>query len=180
MPEGGYRLFYTAVGPAKPYARCQGYISARVPTTAYSSIQSPAFASRGSADRPTVICSAVSDDLLHWKHEDGIRLAGFDGVGGPRYLKMPDGLWRISCFASECVEDRRQSIVSAASSDGLIDPASLRHTRRTDSFGSGLAASSRAAATTAKNWMRYTRKNMSLVEIEDGQYRMCYAACERC
>ena len=26
VPTGGYRLFYTAVGPAKPYAMCQGYI----------------------------------------------------------------------------------------------------------------------------------------------------------
>ena len=58
------------------------------------------FESRGSADRRTVICSAVSDDLIRWRHEDGIRLEGFGGVGGPRFLSLPDGRGRLYCFAS--------------------------------------------------------------------------------
>lgn len=151
LPSGGYRLFYTAVGPAKPYATCQGYILsafsddglefdpepdirlAPQPAVPHMSLRVLAptvvrnadsgwrmyFESRGSADRATVICSAISDDLLHWEHEDGIRLAGFEGVGGPRYLAMPNGGGRIYCFASERSGDRRQSIVSATTSDGL-------------------------------------------------------------
>ena len=45
-PSGDFRLFYTAVGPAKPYPACQGYI-----------------------------LSAVSDDGLVFRKERGIRLA---------------------------------------------------------------------------------------------------------
>src|SRR5205823_2626549 len=40
------------------------------------------FEARGPASRPTVICSAVSSDMLHWELEEGIRLQGYDGVGG--------------------------------------------------------------------------------------------------
>lgn len=46
IPSGKFRLFYTAVGPAKPYATCQGYI-----------------------------LSAMSDDGLVFRTEPGIRLA---------------------------------------------------------------------------------------------------------
>lgn len=84
------------------------------------------FESRGDASRPTVICSAVSTDMLHWELEDGIRLEGFQGVGGPRHLFLPDGRSRLYCFASEKEsagtgnEERiRQSVVSAISNDGL-------------------------------------------------------------
>ena len=153
VPDGGYRLFYTAIGPAKPYATCQGYILsafsndgmqfdpepgirvAPQPAAPYMSLRVLAptvarcsdgrwrmyFESRGSADRPTVICSAVSDDMLHWTHEDGIRLQGYDGVGGPRFLSLPDDRGRIYCSASDAFnhEDRRKGIVSAVSSDGL-------------------------------------------------------------
>ncbi|NKB69688.1 MAG: hypothetical protein GKR89_21675 [Candidatus Latescibacteria bacterium] len=45
-PEGGFRLFYTAVGPGKPFPRCQGYL-----------------------------LSAVSEDGLVFTEEPGIRLA---------------------------------------------------------------------------------------------------------
>ena len=37
---------------------------------------------RGTSDRPTVITSAVSGDLLGWQHEPGVRLAIPDGLGG--------------------------------------------------------------------------------------------------
>jgi hypothetical protein len=203
----------------------------------------------------------VSDDLVHWKHEDGIRLAGFDGVGGPRYLVVPDGHGRIYCFASEGVEDRRQSVVSATSSDGLnfeFEPGYRLRDRQAEHDAAGITAAeviapqgkdgrwtmffsawqdvpaeteaplhpSRdldaantgrsedfAAASIASdmagyrsriytahsrdglNWKRagcviegggynseeldaVHSEDMSLVEIEDGQYRMYYAACD--
>ena len=90
VPEGGYRIFYTAIGPAKPYATCQGYILIQTQQT------------RGSARTLP--------------------------------LRRSRRIWQD------------------------IDPGSIRHTPATDSIGSGLAASSRVAATTAKNWMQYTRK----------------------
>jgi hypothetical protein len=153
VPDGGYRMFYTGIGPGKPYATCQGYLLsafsrdglqfnsepgirvAPQPAVPHMALRvlAPAvarcadgrwrmyFESRGSADRPTVICSAVSNDMLHWTHEDGIRLEGFDGVGGPRFRSLPGRRGRIYCFASDDVshEERHQSIISAVSSDGL-------------------------------------------------------------
>lgn len=73
------------------------------------------FESRGTADRPTVICSAISGDLLDWRHEEGIRFEAFDGVGGPRYVKMPNGGGRLYCFS----KGQRQGVISATTSDGL-------------------------------------------------------------
>jgi hypothetical protein len=103
------------------------------------------FESRGSADRPTVICSAVSDDLLHWTHENEIRLQGHDGVGGPRYLRLPDGRERIYCFASERFSDAEwhQSIISAVSSDGLnfaFEPGYRQRDKRTEHDTAGITA----------------------------------------
>ena len=45
-PSGGFRLFYTAVGPGRPFRDCQGYI-----------------------------LSAVSDDGLTFHKEPGIRVS---------------------------------------------------------------------------------------------------------
>ena len=158
IPTGGFRLFYTAVGPGKPFLACQGYILSAVsndglvfhtepgirlaPQTdlAHSSLRVIAptlteyadrrwrmyFEARGPAAQPTVICSAVSSDLLNWVHEDGIRLQTPGGVGGPRYLPMPDGCGRLYCFGSEFGPEgpaggkrRSQSVRSAITSDGL-------------------------------------------------------------
>ena len=150
--SGGFRLFYTAVGPARPYPYCQGYILSAIsddgllfhkepgirlaprPELTHMSLRILApsitqcdngqwrmyFESRGRANEPTVICSTVSSDMLNWEHEDGIRLKGFDGLGGPRYLRLADGRGRLYCFATESVsgEPRCQS-VSAITSDGL-------------------------------------------------------------
>ena len=159
---GGYRLFYTAIGPGKPFAACQGYILSafsrdglqfelepgiRVspdPTVPHRALRVLAptivkcsdthvkcsdtqwrmyFESRGVAERPTVICSAVSADMLHWTHEEGIRIESVDGmsVGGPRFLLLPDGRGRIYCFVSDALrnENSGQSIMSAVCSDGL-------------------------------------------------------------
>lgn len=155
---GGYRLFYTAVGPAKPFPQCQGYLLSAVsedglefhtepgirlaprPELPHMSLRVIAptvvdcgdgrwrmyFESRGPATRPTVICSAVSSDMLHWDLEEGIRLENSGGVGGPRYLQLPDGRGRLYCFTSEYgpggfAGGKRisTSVISAITSDGL-------------------------------------------------------------
>ncbi len=158
LPGGGYRLFYTAVGPAKPYPACQGYIlsaisadglrfrpepgirlapDSRVPHRSLRLIAPTVVPladgrwrmyveSRGPANQPTVIASAVSADLLDWEHEDGIRLACQGGVGGPRYCRLSDGRGRLYFFRSEFgpggpVRGPRlsQSVVSAMTTDGV-------------------------------------------------------------
>ena len=132
LPSGGYRLFYTAIGPAKPYPDCQGYILSAAskdgltfekepgvrlapqPKIPHMSLRviSPSvaacsdgrwrmyFESRGPADIPTVICSAISSDMLHWELEEGIRFQAPGGVGGVRYLALPNGRGRYCCFES--------------------------------------------------------------------------------
>ena len=158
VPSGGYRLYYTAVGPAKPYPDCQGYILSAVsedglafekepgirlapqPTISHMSLRviSPSviacadgswrmyFESRGPAGIPTVICSAISSDMLNWELEAGIRFQAPGGVGGVRYLALPDGHGRIYCFESVYGPGGpsrgpriSQRIVSASTSDGL-------------------------------------------------------------
>lgn len=158
VPSGGYRLFYTAVGPAKPFPDCQGYILSAIsddgvtfekeegirltpqPQIPHMSLRviSPSvtvcsdgrwrmyFESRGIASRPTVICSAISTDMLHWELEDGIRLQTAGGAGGVRFLGLPDGRGRLYCFESVygpggTASGTRisQRIVSAITSDGL-------------------------------------------------------------
>jgi hypothetical protein len=146
LPGGGFRLFYTAIGPAKPYPRCQGYILSAVSDDGVAFRKEPGirlapredipwmsrrtlvpavtplpdgrwrmyFESRGPATRPTVICSAISSDLLAWTLEDGIRLERPDDVGGQRFVRLPDGRGRIYCFSRAT-----QSIVSAVTDDGL-------------------------------------------------------------
>src|SRR5262249_6935079 len=123
IPGGGFRLFYTAVGPAKPFPACQGYILSAVSDDGLAFRTEPGIRlapqpavacrclrlvaptvvgcaagrwrmyveARGPANQPTVICSAVSSDMLHWDFEDGIRLERPGGLGGPRYLPLPDG-----------------------------------------------------------------------------------------
>ena len=80
------------------------------------------FESRGPASVPTVICSAISSDMLHWELEDGIRLENPGGVRGPRYLPLPNGQGRLYC-CGEVVHANNQvsskGIISAVSSDGL-------------------------------------------------------------
>jgi hypothetical protein len=288
-PSGGYRLFYTAVGPAKPYPICQGYILSAVSedgllfrkepdirlaprqdtlhvslrVLAPSVTQLPDgcwrmyFEARGSADRPTVICSAVSSDMVEWDHEEGIRLQGSDGFGGPRYLSLPDGRGRIYCFRRLA-----NSVVSAVTSDGLnfeLEPGyRMRDKQETydtvgitaaevippsgngddwtmlfsawqdappgtvvpthpsqdvDAVANGLSKDFAAASIAADmagfrsrifvahspdglNWQRagcaiegsgydgddldaVHAEDMSLIRLDDGRYRMYYAACDR-
>lgn len=158
MPLGGFRLFYTAVGPAKPFRTCQGYILSAVsddgiefrkeagirvapqPGVEHMSLRVLApsvnqcgdgqwrmyFEARGSADRPTVICSAISTDMLNWECEEGIRLQHGRSLGGPRYVPLESGGGRLYCFGSgfdagESADsgDRAQGVVSAITSDGI-------------------------------------------------------------
>ena len=72
-PGGGFRLFYTGVGPGRPYPECQGYI-----------------------------LSAVSDDGLEFSVEPGIRLAPDPAVEymslrllAPSIVQLADGRWRM-------------------------------------------------------------------------------------
>ena len=71
--DGGWRLFYTAVGPGKPFADCQGYV-----------------------------LSAASDDGLHFVPEPGIRVAPQPGlpqmalrVLAPSVAALQGGGWRM-------------------------------------------------------------------------------------
>jgi hypothetical protein len=193
VPDGGYRLFYTALGPGKPYANSQGYILsaysrdglhfnsepgiriAPVPGVPHMSLRVLApsvalsddgrwrmyFEARGTADRPTVICSAVSDNLLQWAREEGVRLQGFDGVGGPRYVSLPDGRGRLYCFASQVDQSsaalgRRQSVVSATTSGGLsfsFDAGYRLRDRQTEYASAGITAAEVIGPTNAgENW----------------------------
>ncbi len=73
VPSGGFRLFYTAVGPAKPFLACQGYI-----------------------------LSAFSQDGLRFRAEPGIRVAPRPGIShmslrvlAPSVTRCADGRWRM-------------------------------------------------------------------------------------
>ena len=153
-PSGGLRLFYTAVGPEKPYPACQGYLLSAISEDGLTFRTEPGirlaprpelphlclrmlaptvtscadgrwrmyFEARGAADRPTVICSAVSGDMLDWELEDGIRLENSGGIGGPRYLPLPDGRGRLYCCGSDPGSGDDQlpkGVISAISADGL-------------------------------------------------------------
>jgi len=182
MDSGGFRLFYTAVGPAKPYPTCQGYILSAVsddgllfrtepgirlapqPALEHMSLRVIAptvsrcadgrwrmyFESRGPANQPTVICSAVSSDMLEWEHEQGIRLRRAGGVGGPRYVPLPDGRGRLYCFVAEYGSDEpnnserlSQSVISAVTSDGLnfeFEPGYRMRDKQADYDTAGITA----------------------------------------
>jgi len=159
VPSGGFRLLYTAVGPAKPFSACQGYILSAVSDDGLAFRKEPGirmapqpglphmslrvlapslarchdgrwrmyFESRGPADQPTVICSAVSSDMLRWELEDGIRLQSPGGVGAPRCVALPDGRARLYCVVKQfgvggLKGGKRisQSVISAVTSDGLV------------------------------------------------------------
>ena len=84
------------------------------------------FEARGPADQPSVICSAVSQDMLRWELEEGIRLWTPGGVRAPRYLQLPDGRGRMYLCGSEYgpggpATGKRlsQGVLSAISHDGV-------------------------------------------------------------
>ena len=95
-PGGGFRLFYTAVGPGRPYPECQGYI-----------------------------LSAVSDDGLEFSPEPGIRLCPCPDVAhmslrllAPSIVQLADGRFRMYIEARG-TSDRPTVITSAVSEDQL-------------------------------------------------------------
>jgi len=107
------------------------------------------FEARGPATEPTVIRSAVSTDMLQWEHENGIRLQGFDGLGGPRYRPLPEGGGRLYCFASEYYSSElqgsrlSQSVVSAITADGLsfeLEPGYRMRDKQADYDDIGITA----------------------------------------
>jgi hypothetical protein len=198
IPDGGFRLFYTAVGPAKPFPTCQGYILSAVSDDGLSFRPEPGiriapqpalphmclrviapsltpcaaggwrmyFEARGPADRPTVICSAVSADMLHWELEPGIRLQGFGGVGAPRYLPLPDGRGRLYCFRSEFGPGgpssgprRSQCVVSAVTSNGIdfaFEPGIRLHDKQAEYDSAGITAAEVIAPQAAGDrWTMY-------------------------
>ena len=153
LPGGGYRLFYTAVGPEKPFATCQGYILsafsqdglAFVPeegirvapqpeladmalrvlapsVAAYEGGWRMYFEARGDASLPTVIASAVSEDMLVWELEQGIRLQGPGSVRAPRYLASAGRLY--CCDAAGIISARTDNGVDFELETGhLLQPA---------------------------------------------------------
>jgi hypothetical protein len=70
---------------------------------------------------------------------------GFDGIGGPRFVTLPDGRGRLYCFASEYGEGGlatgsriSQSVISAVTSDGLhfdLEPGYRLNDRQMGHFG---------------------------------------------
>ena len=96
LPDGSFRLFYTGVGPGKPFPTCQGYI-----------------------------LSAVSDDGLNFQTEPGIRIAPDPDLRhvslrilAPTVSQCPDGRWRMY-FEARGPADQPTVIGSAISSDLL-------------------------------------------------------------
>ena len=154
---GGWRLFYTAVGPERPFDACQGLLLSAISEDGLEFTPEPGirvapqpdrpelalrvlaptiipvgerlwrmyFEGRGTADRPTVIASALSDDQLHWTVEPGVRLHCRDNLHGPRVCRDPEGVVRLECvrspraIASNTATDGVSSVVTAISQDGL-------------------------------------------------------------
>lgn len=181
-PGGGFRLFYTGIGPAKPFPDCQGYLLSAVSDDGLSFVAEPGirvapdpqvpdrslrvlapsiaameggrwrmyFESRGTADRPTAILSAVSSDQFHWTVEDGVRVASEGGVGGPRFTSLSEGGGRLYFCRSEFGEGGpgrgprlSQHVASAVTSDGLqfeIEPGVRLPDRRGTLDSAGITA----------------------------------------
>ena len=95
-PSGGFRLFYTALGPAKPFPACQGYI-----------------------------LSAFSDDGLVFHKDPGIRLTPQPELSAlslrvlaPSVTSYGAGCWRMY-FEARGPADQPTAICSAVSTDLL-------------------------------------------------------------
>jgi hypothetical protein len=157
-PGGGFRLFYTGIGPGKPFEDCQGSILSAVSDDGLTFLPEPGirvaplpalphlslrvlapsiaalrdggwrmyFEARGSAGRPTSICSAISTDQVTWRLEEGVRFTRPGGVGAPRFMPLADGGGRLHCFESVFEgggpgrgERIGTPVISAVTKDGL-------------------------------------------------------------
>jgi hypothetical protein len=84
--------------------------------------------------------------MLSWELEDGIRLQTPGGVGGPRYLPLPNGRGRLYCCGSELSrsgERVSKPVISAITSDGLrfeLEPGYRMRDRSADYDTSGISA----------------------------------------
>ena len=169
LPDGGYRLFYTAVGPGKPFADCQGYILSAVsedgldfavepgirvapnPAIPFMDLRVLAptvtqltdgrwrmyFEGRSSADKPKVIGSAVSQDMLEWQVEEGVRLSVPGGIRAPRFLPGVEGGGRLFAVGAGPGQ-QEQGVLVGTTTDGLhFELNSDRLFPRTASQGKG-------------------------------------------
>lgn len=92
-PAGGYRMYYTGLGPARRDANALGYI-----------------------------LSAYSDDAVTWHKDPGVRVDLFGPHASARTLcpdvvPLADGSWRM--YFEARTTDRPTTILSACSADGL-------------------------------------------------------------
>lgn len=93
LPEGGFRMYYTGLGPGRVIDVSGGYI-----------------------------LSAVSRNGLNWTKEPGIRIdvhepSATHRVLCPDVIPLPDGRWRM--YFEARVSDRPTVVLSAISTDGL-------------------------------------------------------------
>lgn len=182
LADGRFRMFYTAVGPAKPFPVCQGYLLSAISADGLTFHTEPGirlaprtdlpqmelrvlapslsdlgdgrwrmyFEARGVASHPTAICSAISTNMLDWTLEAGTRLITEGGVGGPRFVRLPDGRGRLYCFRSEYGPGGIQtgqristSVISAVTTDGLqfdIEPDYRVRDKQSDAESAGITA----------------------------------------
>ena len=121
VPGGGYRMYYTGLGPARRDRDGLGYILSAFSPDALTWIKDPdvrvdlfpphatlrtlcpdviplpgggfrMYFEARAADRPTVILSALSEDGLNWTPEEGIRFGDETwSYGTPRVLYIDSG-----------------------------------------------------------------------------------------
>lgn len=193
-PDGGFRLFYTAVGPAKPFASCQGYILSATSDDGLHFEPEPDIRlapdpgvphmshrllapnvtqctggwrmyveARGTADRPVVIASAFSPDMINWTFEPGIRLQTPGGVGGPRYVDLKEAGGRLYCVNADYGSAGKlngprqsQSVVSAVTHNGLdfeLEPGVRLQDKQSEEDDKGItAAEAIAPSGTRGDW----------------------------
>ena len=121
LPGGGYRMYYTGLGPGRPVAEAVGYILSAQSEDAVAWTKEPGirldvhsphatrrvlcpdviplveggyrmYYEARTAEGPTTVLSAVSTDGLDWQPEPGIRFGdGEWSYGSPRCLYMEGG-----------------------------------------------------------------------------------------
>jgi hypothetical protein len=105
---------------------------------------------RGPAERPSVICSAFSPDMLSWQFEEGIRIETRTDLGAPRYVSLGPDRGRIYCFESDFGPEGKtggplqgMSVISAVTADGIhfeIEPGFRLPDARNEQESAGITA----------------------------------------